>query len=221
MGLYQLAKNNRVVQKIYEPVKRRFRGQEPVYYLFDSVVRPFFSWLILKSARARFAILTLCDDILFENQSKGQERVSEETIKRFGASDYHYGDQQLDTGIPIEQRLSGQILPILEPLLAIPDVKIVLEIGCGNGLIAERLARQHPNMKFIGIDFAVPKSSPGRFPDNLEFRAGYALDLLGPEQFPVSPDVVYFQFTATKFLPREILGYFAKFRKLGSAISPV
>jgi 2-polyprenyl-3-methyl-5-hydroxy-6-metoxy-1,4-benzoquinol methylase len=71
-------------------------------------------------------------------------------------------------------------------LASLGPVKRILEIGCGDGSVADRLCAVYPDAEYVGIDIA---ENPGRLyrgdPSRATFRSMYSSALVGeaPEPF--------------------------------------
>ncbi len=178
------------------------RGQEPVHYIIDVFVRPVLVRFAKMNGRFRFAVIRLADDILVE-LDENKARISNEAIAQFASAEYSYNRPDMDAKLPIEQRLSGQGLPFLDPF--IEQCKSIVEIGSANGSISALLADKYTEKQFIGIDFYVPQISR----PNLRFVKGYALDVMP------ACDCVFMQFTAVKMMPLELDAYFRMFSEKG------
>ena len=122
-----------------------------------------------------------------------------------------YGDPEYTKGgdLPLEKQQRGLILETLKARLT-PEVKTVLEIGCGNGDIVAHIAAAYPDKKIMGIDFSV-RNAQLKHP-SLTFKTGYALDVIN-RLTPI--DLVYMSSTACLFLPMELGAYLEEFRSAG------
>jgi 2-polyprenyl-3-methyl-5-hydroxy-6-metoxy-1,4-benzoquinol methylase len=81
---------------------------------------------------------------------------------------------------PIARFLVGRFLTAVEETLRELDPRSLLDVGCGEGLVTERLARALPGAAVVGLDVADPRllAEWGRRQGgNLEFRAGSAYAL--------------------------------------------
>lgn len=86
--------------------------------------------------------------------------------------------------------------------------KIVVEIGSGNGIQLENMAKMFPDTHFLGLDFAgVEPELP-----NTKFIAGYPLDLIKRID---NSDFVYATQTLLLALPKELEAYLAEFKRMG------
>jgi hypothetical protein len=159
--------------------------------------------------------MRMFSDVHYQIENRGRDRITEERMEYMLKHPDKYSDRDLDSQIPVNQRVSGQILPLLERILDRDNLRLVVEIGCANGSIISALASKYPTINFLGIDLHVAPYLEASKRENLKFMGGYALDIFENGQIPGVPNVVYFQFTATKFLPREIVRYFQAFRRLG------
>ena len=63
----------------------------------------------------------------------------------------YYSEIQFNT--PQENTAPEELpLPILETLLDTKDIFNVLELGCGNGWLSNRIAQNYPSLTVTGID---------------------------------------------------------------------
>jgi hypothetical protein len=180
-------------------------GEEPVYFFFQRVVRPLLYALSALHKRFEFAIYRMADDIVQRHDGPYISRPSPEQMAQWAHPNAAYNKVDLDAGIPMEKRLAGQILPLLEPLIEKDEVKTVVDVGSGNGALLEYLAAKYPTKQFIGVDFWTPESKLA----NLKYVRGYAYDVMP------AANLVFTNFTAVKFYPIEIANYFERWWKLG------
>jgi hypothetical protein len=115
---------------------------------------------------------------------------------------------------PLERTFQGQLLPMIEALTRQdPGIKSFLNIGVHYGYIDNVLAQKYPRCRFTGVDFP---ANTAEFNDdfrqpNLEFRAGYALDLL--EKGELSADVAWFCSVAYEIKNKEVREYLTVLKK--------
>ncbi|MGE3991976.1 class I SAM-dependent methyltransferase [Pseudorhodoplanes sp.] len=87
------------------------------------------------------------------------------------------------------------------------SIRSILNIGCNYGYMDYLLAKEHGLVSVLGVD--VNDDTPSKNADlvlpNLNFRAGYALDLL--EAGDIRADLVYMSSTATVIRNEEIRRY--------------
>ena len=120
-------------------------------------------------------------------------------------------------GRPIEQTFQGLALPLIDWVLAYDkNVLSVLNIGAHYGYCDHVLAKRHPDVSFLSVDFApnLREFNQEFIRENLDFRTGYALDLLESQE--VRPDVVLMSSTATVIKNSEIKRYLKNVARLGS-----
>jgi hypothetical protein len=92
-------------------------------------------------------------------------------------------------GRPIDQTFQGLMLPLVERLLARdPSVRSLVNVGAHFAYCDHVLAERHPQVSFLGVDFApnLREFNLEFVRPNLDFRSGYALDLL--ESGELKPD---------------------------------
>jgi len=127
------------------------------------------------------------------------------------------GRRSLYESRPVEETFPGQTMPLLRDLLAgDPKIRTVVEIGCYYGWVLDLLAREHPQVEFLGIDFMklLPEINAEFTAPNLRFRAGYALDLL--ERGEAAGDLYPTCSTITRFKNAELRRYLAAVRNPGA-----
>ena len=85
---------------------------------------------------------------------------------------------------PVVRRLMAGFDGCLDELFARAaregGIESLLDVGCGEGVLTERWARQVPEVRVTGLDLADPKLEAewaSRRLENLEFRTGQAEDL--------------------------------------------
>ena len=109
---------------------------------------------------------------------------------------------------PVNKTKHGIVVDLVEMLLRHdPSIRSVIEVGVYWGYVIDHLAGRHPTVSFTGTDIGrdtlainVEFKRP-----NLEFRIGYALDML--ESCQITGDVVFFNATATRFRINELKRY--------------
>jgi hypothetical protein len=124
-----------------------------------------------------------------------------------GAEDIEWRRNYFRT-TPLEKTFQGQVLPLIDTLLARdPSIRSVLNVGVRYAFADHALARRHPGVKFIGVDFMPNLAEMNRefARDNLAFVSGYALDLL--REGKVRADVVLFSSTALTINNAELRHY--------------
>ncbi|MBI3319049.1 MAG: hypothetical protein HYZ89_00450 [Candidatus Omnitrophica bacterium] len=198
---------------IPEPARRYLANR--LWARAPYLVRPTVTSLAGLSPLLERTIRDLCADIHYELENRNRDRMSDEILAFMLASPHKYADTSLDEQIPMAQRISGQILPFLEPVLDQHHATRVLEIGACNGVVLSWLAAKYPRIHFVGIDLHIPPRVKALETTNLTFMSGYALDVLEQGSLPQIPDAVFCQFTAANVLPRECERYFQLFRRLG------
>jgi hypothetical protein len=121
--------------------------------------------------------------------------------------------------------IQGQVAPMLAKLLEIdPSISSVTNVGAYNGFIDYYFAKRFPAIRFTGVDFwrNIVEHNRMLVLPNLEFRQGYALDLL--EKGIGHSDVVFFSSTAARIKNAELHRYlssisgFAKYLILNEPI---
>jgi len=118
---------------------------------------------------------------------------------------------------PIEQTFQGLSLALIDWVLAYDkNIHSVLNIGAHYGYCDHVLAQRHPDVSFLSVDFApnLREFNQEFIRENLDFRTGYALDLL--ESNEVHPDVVLMSSTATVIKNSEVKRYLENVARLGS-----
>jgi SAM-dependent methyltransferase len=144
-----------------------------------------------------------------------REALKRDRISPMAAADYlggddlsGYGDETYDKGGErLEDQQRGLILPALSRRLeTLSAGSVVAEIGTGNGDVIAYLAERYPSLSFVGVDLSVDtaqRKHPGR--DNIEWRSGYALDLL--ERGELRADLVFASSTFVVLAPLELRRY--------------
>jgi SAM-dependent methyltransferase len=123
-----------------------------------------------------------------------------------------FGDVELprpDARKPLLEQRRAMIVPLVEQAIS-NGPSSVIEIGTGNGDVIAHLANVHPQSRFVGVDLSVKNAASKHALSNLEFRKGYALDLL---EAGLTADVVFASSTFCIFAPKELRAYL-------SALSP-
>lgn len=85
-----------------------------------------------------------------------------------------------DTGNPVSRAVVGRFLRRLELLLLGIDPSQVLDAGCGEGVVTERMARLLPSARVVGMDVqdsGLASQWTHRRAPNLSFRIGSAYAL--------------------------------------------
>lgn len=167
------------------------------------------------SSFLREAVRQLCYEVVYYIEQHDKDRMSAGRLAAMGAAPDKYADPDLDAAVPLNQRISGQILPLLESVLQQEGIRHVVEIGSANSTILSYLASTYPAIDFLGIDFYMSPEVKALERANLQFMTGYALDILEAGQLRQPIDVVCFQFTGTLVLPKEFRRYFQAFQRLG------
>jgi ubiquinone/menaquinone biosynthesis C-methylase UbiE len=84
------------------------------------------------------------------------------------------------SGNPVVRRLMERFLGELDGLVTLSGASSLLDVGCGEGIVTERMAALLPEAKVVGLDVADPALLPHwerRRTGQLEFVAGSAYDL--------------------------------------------
>ncbi len=69
----------------------------------------------------------------------------------------------------------------LQKFIELDSVNTVLDLGCGDGRVLQRLAHLYPEKQFIGLDLSannVRNASSKYGADNISYLTGNAIDLL-------------------------------------------
>ncbi len=88
--------------------------------------------------------------------------------------------------------------------------KRIVDIGCANGVRLDVLAKEFPNIEFIGLDFLVDQAVGCNIYSNVKYLKGYPLDTfktLG------DVDMVFSSQALLHALPKELCAYFEAFKK--------
>jgi 2-polyprenyl-3-methyl-5-hydroxy-6-metoxy-1,4-benzoquinol methylase len=81
---------------------------------------------------------------------------------------------------PLVRRMMDGFEGALEQLLALAEPRSLLDVGCGEGVLAHRWAQRLPHARLVGIDLEEPSIQEGweqRQAPNLEYRAMRAENL--------------------------------------------
>ena len=108
------------------------------------------------------------------------------------------------TAEDVRQSLQGTSIPLLEKIIA--DVGSVLDVGVAVGNFMHVMAKAHPDVKFIGVDFwsnLLELNEPLLLP-NFTVKQGYALPMI---EAGLTADVVHFCSTATRIKENELRRY--------------
>lgn len=97
------------------------------------------------------------------------------------------------------------IVPLIEKILASGEIRTVSEIGTGNGDVLSHLAQTYPSIRFVGADLSVANAQRKHHMSNLEFVAGYPLDLL--RSGSLGGDLVFGSSTFVVYAPKELEAY--------------
>ncbi|MBI4279828.1 MAG: methyltransferase domain-containing protein [Armatimonadetes bacterium] len=194
-------------------VRRHLALRDRLRVRLYHTIRPLAIGLADSSEYLRDIVVRTCSDVLYELENRGRDRICDDILDHLLKHPHPYSDVEKDADVPLLDRVSGRIIPGVERILRHWPVRGVVEIGCGNGSVLAWLAERYPAVHFVGIDFQVPPAVRALARSNLEFASGYALDIFEGDRLPTPPDLVYVQFTATLFLPREITRYFENFRR--------
>lgn len=145
-------------------------------------------------------------------QDKDRERMTAVALQYYADDSLHgFGDTELprpDARKPLLEQRRAMLVPLVEQAIG-AGARSVLEIGTGNGDVIAHLATGHPGVQFIGVDLSVKNAQAKHALPNLEFRQGYALDLLCAG---LSADVVFANSTFCIFAPKELQAYLAALR---------
>ncbi len=167
------------------------------------------------SASLRVGVKTLCSEVLYYIENHDRDRIDERVLAELLTQPHEYAEENLDAEIPLNQRISGQIVPYLDRVMAEPGIRRALEMGCAGSTIIAPFAAKYPAVQWLGVDFHIRDHVKALERGNLRFEQGYALDLLEHGRLPSPIDVVFFQFTGTLILPKEMERYFQLFKRLG------
>lgn len=118
---------------------------------------------------------------------------------------------------PIERTFQGLLLPLIDLVIS-DDEKVskIVNVGASYAHVDSLLARRYPGIQFVGVDFAAnlaEYNNEFEF-DNLEFRSGYAMEML--EQGQLNADVFFFGNAAYEIKNLELRRYFELFRTSGA-----
>jgi len=169
-------------------------------------------------------VITFFEDVEKINEwylkVKDLDRISKEDYalwsEKFGTK---YAKTYEDAGIyeNIEISPNGLVIPLIDSVIVkYPEVKRIVNVGCNYGILDYKLALKYPNYYFIGVDLmhgGIDANKKKFKSQNLEYRQGYALDMLKKNQ--LSGDLLFHCSTLTKMYPLELKSYFLSARKSG------
>lgn len=146
-------------------------------------------------------------------RDKDRERMTDVARLYYSDDSLHgFGDSDLprpDAKKPLLEQRRAMVVPLVERAIGNASTTVI-EIGTGNGDVIAHLANVYPNVKFTGVDLSVKNAEAKHALPNLEFRKGYALDML---EAGLTADLVFANSTFCIFAPKELKAYL-------SALSP-
>lgn len=120
------------------------------------------------------------------------------------SSDTYYAKGDPATAEAVRKTIQGTSIPLLEKVIG--DAKSVFEVGVGLGNFMHVMAKAHPNVSFVGVDFwknLLEMNEPLLLP-NFSVKRGYALPMM---EAGLTGDIVHFCSTATRMKEAELRRY--------------
>jgi hypothetical protein len=141
------------------------------------------------------------------------DRLSDLEIERY-SSDRIYSVGNPETAEASRTSSQGMSLPFVEEIISTdPSVRTFLNVGVYVGNFDHLLAKAHPQVQFLGVDFwsDVHEANAPLLLPNFKVTRGYALDML--EAGEIAGDIVHFCATATRFKEQELRRYLRVLKK--------